>query len=88
MERREADRLNNRFPQTALMAVLFPFFSLVGNMVRILVSLAGAGGGTEGGPFGNNVGGDVLFLICNIGLVACGMLSFRGRKHITAEERQ
>ena len=67
MERRHAERMDNRFPPVSLFLFLFPAFALLGEGIRIL------GGGSV-------LRGDFVFILCAALLVMSGGGCFSLRK--------
>ena len=72
MERRHADRMDNRLPPVCLFLFLFPAFALLGEVIRIL----------SGGAVFR---GDYIFLICAALLVVAGGYCFSLRKAFVTE---
>lgn len=70
MERRTADKLDNRFPAQTLALAALPAFSLVGEGIRLLADRQ------------SMMTGDLIFSLCAALLLGCGVAAFRCRKRL------
>lgn len=67
LEHRQADKLSNRYPAAAVFIIILAGFPFAVGLIRSLVS-------------GDNVVGDILFLVCAALITACGILLFIKRR--------
>ena len=73
LERREAERGNNRYPALAVILCFFSGAALFGDLIRILTERTAAAG-------------DAVFTVCLTGILAAGTAMFRTRQYFAAEE--
>ena len=79
LSRRQADRMNNRYPAAAMFLAVLSFFALAGETARLVYGFAAAGEK----PYP----GDYIFILCAAVLFAAGIRLFGDRHQVAAEEK-
>ena len=82
MERWKAESFLDRYPPAALLLTLFPFFSLAGDLIRMLLRSTSEAGSAVPGI------GDLIFPAGACALLLIGGYAFRVRKDLEPEIRR